>query len=81
MPELLVRHLDEAVVARLKERARANGRSLQAELKRILEEAARPGAGAVTRAGYRELAERVRASLGDRPQSDSAELLAEDRAR
>jgi antitoxin FitA len=78
MSEILVRNLEEAVVEQLKARARGSGRSLQAELKLILEQAARP---APSRAEYRALADRVRAVLGDRPQADSAALLAEDRAR
>jgi antitoxin FitA len=81
MSEVLVRNLDEAVVEQLKTRARGNGRSLQAELKLVLEQAARPETPRPSRAEYRELAERVRAILGDRPQADSATLLAEDRAR
>ncbi len=40
MAQLLVRDLDPAVVARLKEKARQNRRSLQGEVKAILEEAA-----------------------------------------
>ncbi|MHB1556092.1 MAG: FitA-like ribbon-helix-helix domain-containing protein [Isosphaeraceae bacterium] len=81
MPEVLVRNLDETVVEQLKDRARGNGRSLQAELKLILERAAATGRPRPTRAEYRVLADRVRATLGDRPQTDSALLLAEDRAR
>jgi plasmid stability protein len=81
MSDVLVRNLDESVVEQLKSRARGNGRSLQAELKLILEQAARPETSPPSRAEYRELAERVRATLGDRPQADSAALLAEDRAR
>lgn len=81
MPEVLVRNLDEAVVEQLKTRARGNGRSLQAELKLILEQAARPEASRPSRAEYRALADRVRGALGDRPQADSTVLLAEDRAR
>ena len=37
MAEVLVRDLDTSVVEKLKARAAANGRSLQAELKAILE--------------------------------------------
>ena len=37
MAQLLVRDLDDRVVARLKERARRNRRSLQTETKAILE--------------------------------------------
>jgi plasmid stability protein len=81
MPEVLVRNLEEAVVERLKARARDNGRSLQAELKLILEQAARPAPARPSRAEYRALADRVRASLMNQPQTDSAALLAEDRAR
>jgi plasmid stability protein len=77
----LVRNLDEAVVEQLKARARAGGRSLQSELKLILEQAARSTAERHARASYRALADGIRAKLGDRPQADSAALLAEDRAR
>jgi len=40
MSNLLVRNLSSEAVHRLKDRARRNGRSLQAELKRILEDTA-----------------------------------------
>ena len=41
MPDVLVRDVDEAALARLKERAKGNSRSLGAELKIIIEQAAR----------------------------------------
>lgn len=75
MSQVLVRDIDPAALARLKARAARSGRSLQAELKAILEEAAAPVADGVA------LAARVRRSLAGRPHSDSAELLTEDRAR
>ena len=81
MSEVLVRNLDEAVLERLKARARGSGRSLQAELKLILEQATGPAPVRPSRAEYRDLADRIRAALGDRLQADSAALLAEDRAR
>lgn len=81
MSEVLVRNLDQDVVEQLKARARDSGRSLQAELKLILEQAAQPAPPPSARAEYRALADQVRAALGDRPQADSAALLAEDRAR
>jgi plasmid stability protein len=81
MSEVLVRNLDETVVEQLKARARGSGRSLQAELKLILEQAARPAQAQLSRAAYRALADQVRTALGDRPQADSAAMLAEDRAR
>jgi plasmid stability protein len=81
MAEVLIRNLEQTVVEQLKARARGKGRSLQAELKMILEEAARPSPSRPSRAEYRVLADRVRASLGKPQQADSAALLAEDRAR
>ena len=42
MASLVVRKLDDEVVRRLKERARTNGRSAEAEHRLILEEALRP---------------------------------------
>lgn len=65
MAEVLVRDLDAAVVERLKARAAANGRSLQAELKAILEAQARQ----VTRAEARALAARIQRRIGMRPQA------------
>lgn len=81
MPDVLVRNLDEAVVEQLKARAQEHGRSLQAELKRIIEEAARPEAKPLSRAESRALAARIRAMIGDRPQTDSGVLQAEGRER
>ena len=82
MSEVLVRNLDESVVDQLKARAQGNGRSLQAELKLILEQAARGlPSTKLTRSAYRTLAEELRSRLGGGTQSDSAELIAEDRAR
>jgi antitoxin FitA len=77
MAEVLVRDLDASVVEKLKARAAANGRSLQAELKAILEEQARQ----VTQAEARALAARIRQRIGARPQTDSGMLQAEDRER
>jgi plasmid stability protein len=42
MPAVLVRNLDDAVIDSLKRRASASHRSLEAELRVILEEAAAP---------------------------------------
>lgn len=81
MPEVLVRNLDEAVIEQLKARARSQGRSLQSELKLILEEASHTDKVRPSKAEYRLLADRIRATLSGRLHSDSAELLAEDRAR
>ena len=77
MAQVLVRDLDETVVDALKRRAATNGRSLQAELKAILEEQAR----LAQKADARALAARIRQRIGARLQSDSGDLQAEDRQR
>jgi antitoxin FitA len=77
MARVLVRDLDPAVVERLKAKARDHGRSLQKELKVILEEAASRPSWSEAREG----AERVRQMLGGRQFSDSTDLVREDRDR
>jgi antitoxin FitA len=76
MAQVLVRGLDPAIVETLKERARSKGRSLEAELRGVIEQAA--GADL---AGSRELAARIRRRLAGRKHSDSGILVAEDRER
>jgi plasmid stability protein len=75
VPNVLVRDLSDKALARLKARAAARGRPLQAELKGILEQAAKSGPDIAT------LAARIRRRLGGRGHSDSAQLIAVDRAR
>jgi hypothetical protein len=77
MPDVLVRDVDETALARLKERARGNGRSLGSELKLILEQVSRTIDMATARARAEEMSRR----LADRHHTDSAELLREDRLR
>jgi plasmid stability protein len=76
MAQVLVRDLKADVVARLKGRAKRHGRSLQTELKEILETASRHDAMQA-----RGVAARIRRQLAGRVHSDSVELLAEDRSR
>jgi plasmid stability protein len=81
MPDVLVRDVKAEVVESLKNRAESNGRSLQAELKMILEQAAQ-----VKIEDARKLAAKIRRSLGGhapdgKKYSDSADLLAADRKR
>lgn len=76
MAEVLVRDLDLAVVEKLKIRAKQNRRSLQGELKCILEQAA--SNSAIDTGAERE---RIRSMFAGRTFSDSAELLREDRER
>ena len=77
MPDVLVRDLSDRALDLLKGQARARGRSLQAELKHILEQAAQAADVEATR----ELADRIRRELAGRTLDDSPELVAEDRAR
>lgn len=79
MANLTIRNLDETVTKALKEQAKANNRPLEAELRQILtDHVLRPSRGDELRA----LAERIAAMTPeDRPQTDSVELLREDRNR
>lgn len=84
MPDLLVPNLDQSVIERLEVRARDGGRSLEAELKLILEQAIQSVPGVpvpFSRSNYRSLADRIRVTLENRSHSSSTEMLAEDRAR
>ena len=72
---ILVRGLDPRTVQLLKARARINGRSLQQEIKEILQ---RP-AGMITMREARWLSERWRHRLSQKSFSDSAQLIREDR--
>lgn len=77
MANLTIRNLDDEVVTQLKERAKARNRSLEAELREILTDAVKPS----TAISLRELAERIAEMTPDVPQTDSAELIREDRNR
>lgn len=76
MAQVLVRDVDDKVIQRLKARAKQSGRSLQVELKTILEQAA--GDDLAT---ARRFAAKLRRELAGRAHSDSGELQAEDRRR
>jgi antitoxin FitA len=76
MTQILVQDLSPALVARLKERAERNGRSLEDEVKAILESAAK-----LSMTEAREVARQARRSLEGRMTSDSADLLRADRER
>lgn len=78
MTDVLVRNLSEEVVEKLKARAHKNGRSLQRELKMLVEQSV------VTDAvDALALARKVRRRLARKGarQSDSAKLVREDRDR
>jgi plasmid stability protein len=73
----LVRDLDDEVYERLKARAAANNRSLEAELREVLVLASKQ----VDMATASAAAEAMRQRLEGRPHSDSGQILAEERAR
>ena len=76
MPQLLIRNLDEATIQNLKDRAKHHNRSLQGEVKLILEECAnRPDESPLA------IADRWQGYFAGRSFSDSAELVREDRER
>jgi plasmid stability protein len=77
MAQILVRNLEPEVVERLKQRARIQGHSLQAEVAQILREASRKK----TMAEARAEAERIRRMFTGRTLSDSTEMIREDRER
>ena len=77
MPEVLVRNLDFELVERLKARAYNNGRSLQAEVKAILEKSVKE----VGMEEFRRAALRTQKRLALRHNSDSAALIRKDRER
>ena len=79
MAQLLVRNLSKKVVARLKERAHQDKRSLQAEVKSILEQAANEVHVDITSA--RKLSEQFQLRFKGRRFPSSTQLIREDRDR
>ena len=76
MPNVLVRDVDETVLAKLKDQAQRNGRSLQGEVLAILNSFA-----SYDPLSDEETAAQIKTALRGRVFSDSAALLREDRAR
>jgi len=74
MPNLLVRGLDAAVLEQLKAAAKANGRSLQAEIHDVLRRA-----NLRNLAATRRLSSKWLKRLNRSNHSDSAALIREDR--
>ncbi|MDN5940672.1 MAG: Arc family DNA-binding protein [Nitrospira sp.] len=77
MAQVLVRQLNDKVVDRLKKRAKEHGRSLQSEVKTILEEAVPD----YERAWKRIDSLRLKLKRSDRKFGNSADLIREDRDR
>jgi len=76
MSQVLICDIEPDVIEKLKRRAQQNGRSLEADLKLILRQAAQDN-----RAQIQLEIGRVRALFAGRTFSDSAERLREDRER
>lgn len=77
MATLTIRNLDDEVVDLLKARAKENSRSLEAEVRLVLREAATRPSPKTARA----LAERIAAMTPDVPQTDSVKIIREFRDR
>ena len=76
MPQILIRNLDENTINNLKDLAKQHNRSLQGEVKRILEEySSQPMDTPLA------IAERWQGYFAGRVFSDSAELVRQDRER
>ena len=78
MATIDVRRLDDDVVRRLKRRAADNGRSLEGEVRRILEDAVKDDPSA-KRASFLALAAQLRRETEGRAQTPSGVLIREDR--
>ena len=77
MANLTIRNLDDEVAAKLKARAKAHHRSLEAELRALLSEAAaRP-----SREEFLKAADRIAAMTPDVKQTDSTKIIREFRDR
>lgn len=76
MPDILVRGLDTETVKRLKARASQHGRSLQSEVKMLVERAAGTGGEQVV-----AILNRWKKQFAGRRFSSSARLIREDRNR
>ncbi|MEE8393234.1 MAG: plasmid stabilization protein [Rhodospirillales bacterium] len=77
MANLTIRNLGDETVEILKSRAKDHNRSLEAELRQILTDAASPTAAV----DLRDLAERIAAMTPDVEQTDSTKIIREFRDR
>jgi plasmid stability protein len=75
MGTVTIRHLDDEVIARAKERARQHNRSLEAELRVVLTREFKP----LSPDDFFELADAIRDRTRGRPRTDSGALQREGR--
>lgn len=76
MRQMTIRNIDDRVYERLKERARTSRRSLEAEVRAILDDAALPD-----RSEFARRAAAIRNSLVGRYKGDVTAMIREDRDR
>jgi plasmid stability protein len=76
MSDILIRDIDDDALARLKARAKRNGRSLQSEAKLLLEQAAQPAGESVA-----EILAKWQRRFAGRKFSSSADSIRRDRRR
>ncbi len=78
MGTVTIRNLDDRVIDAWKAQAKANQRSLEAELRYML---TRTVNRRLRMAEFRERTARIAGATADTPQTDSAELIRQDRDR
>lgn len=78
MARLTIGDLDDHVIYRLQERAQANERSLEGEIRHVLTERVNPRSRIVQ---FRARLRKIAALTAGTPQTDSVALLREDRDR
>ena len=78
MGNLTIRNLDDLVIERLKAQARANQRSLEGEIRHMLTQQVNRS---VRLADFRERTQQLVSLTAGTHQSDSVEMLREDRDR
>lgn len=76
MANISVRNIDDDTIKGLKLRARVHGRSLEAQVRAILEENSR-----LTREEFIRIADESRAATAGKVTTDSTDLIREDRDR
>lgn len=76
MGQILVRNIDDAVIERMKKRAKKEGRSLEAEVRLLIQRADK-----LDKEASLELIDRMRKRLKGKKFTDSVELIREDRDR
>ena len=77
MGNITIRNLDDKVIEKLKAQAKRHERSLEAEIRALLTETAERW----SRQRFIETARRIAAMTPDVPQTDSTELIREERDR